>query len=93
MSGRSRRLSLAAATAALLAAFVTLACLSRWSPAVVEWDRHVAGLFEAGRSPGWDRTFWLFTLLGDDSLIAPLAAGLLVLVIAWGKRVRAAVSS
>lgn len=75
---------------ALLAAFVVLACLSRLSSQFSTWDRHITDTFVAWRSPALTRAFWLFTLLGDDPLMASLAASLVCLLVIWGRRARAA---
>jgi membrane-associated phospholipid phosphatase len=75
--------------AVLLAAFVGLAWASRTGSTLPEWDEHLTDVFAAWRTPGWSTAFWVFTLLGDDSLIGPLAAALVVLVAAWGHRARA----
>jgi membrane-associated phospholipid phosphatase len=79
-----------AVAAALLAAFVALAVCSRKVPALAEWDRHVTDSFIAWRSAGWNRAFWVFTLLGDDPLMATLSTALVVLLLTWGRRARAA---
>ena len=75
--------------AALLAAFVTLAVVSRAGSALPAWDQHVNEAFLAWRSPIRSRAFWLFTLIGDDVLMAPLAAATVLLLWAWGRRVLA----
>jgi len=74
----------------LLAAFVVFALASRLDTVLPGWDVQVADAFVAGRSPALTWVFWVLTLLGDDSLIAPLAAALVVLIAAWGNRARAA---
>ena len=70
----------------LLAGFVVLACLSRLVPALSAWDRHVTESFISWRSPGGNRTFWLFTLIGDDPVMGALCAALVVPLALWGKR-------
>jgi undecaprenyl-diphosphatase len=62
-------------------------------PALSEWDRRVTEVFLSWRSPAWSRTFWAFTLLADDSLMAAFAAATVFLLAAWGRRVQAAVTA
>ena len=70
----------------LLAAFVVLACLPRLVPALSAWDRHVTESFIRWRSPGRNRAFWAFTLIGDDPVMGALSAALVVPLALWGKR-------
>ena len=72
--------------AALLAAFVALAVASRAGSALPAWDQHINEAFIAWRSPIRSRAFWLFTVIGDDALMAPLTAATGVLLWAWGRR-------
>jgi undecaprenyl-diphosphatase len=62
-------------------------------PAFSEWDRHVTEMFVSWRSPAWSRTFWVFTLLADDSLMAAFAAATVFLLASWGRRVQAAATA
>lgn len=80
-----------AVAAVLLAAFVGLACAARFGSVIPGWDQQVADAFAVRRSPERSWAFWILTLIGDDSLMAPLVGGLVVLVGAWGRRARAAV--
>lgn len=86
------RLSLIGA-AVLLGAFVGLACASRSGSPLSSWDDGVTNAFVDWRSPEWSRAFWACTLLGDDSLMGPLAAGLVVIVAVWGAWNRAAATA
>jgi membrane-associated phospholipid phosphatase len=81
------------AAGVLLAAFVVLAYASRLVPALSDWDRHVTEVFVGWRSSGWSRAFWIFTLVGDDPLMASLTAATVLSLVAWGKRVRAAAAA
>ena len=74
----------------LSAAFVVLACLSRLAPGLQTWDQHVTGVFIGWRSARWSRALWIFTLIGDDPVMALLSAAVVVPLAVWGKRGRAA---
>lgn len=73
----------------LLAVFVGLASASRLGSALSGWDLQVTDAFVSWRTSEWTGVFWVFTLLGDDSLVAPLTGALVVLVAARGHRVHA----
>lgn len=89
-AGRRESWAALSCAAVLLAAFVALALTTRFGSGVAAWDAHVTDAFVVWRSPGWSRAFWLFTLLGDDSLMAVLAAASVLLFATWGRRIQAA---
>jgi undecaprenyl-diphosphatase len=78
---------------ALLAAFVALAVASRVGSGLSGWDQHVHDVFLTWRTPVRSRAFWLFTLSGDDVLMASLATAAVVLAWAWGRRALAAAAA
>jgi membrane-associated phospholipid phosphatase len=79
--------------AAFVAISIALAYASRRVPALANWDERVTDAFIAWRSAGWSRTFWAFTLIGDDPLMASFAVALVCLLLTWGRRARAAAVS
>lgn len=79
--------------AALLAAFVILAVLSRSWAGFSGWDRQVHDAFVGWRDPVRSRTFWLFTLIGNGWLMAALTTATVVLLWAWGRRAFAAAAA
>ncbi len=81
------------AAAALLAAFVALACLATFAPGLAAWDARIAEAVAARRDAAWSRAFWVFTLLGDDPLMAVLSAALVCLLFVWGRRAQAAAAA
>jgi membrane-associated phospholipid phosphatase len=74
----------------LLAAFVALALSAKAGSSLADWDERVTGAFVAWRSPGWSRAFWVFTLLGESSILAALGGSATVLLATWGRRTHAA---
>jgi membrane-associated phospholipid phosphatase len=82
-----------ALAAGLLAAFIVLAVASKQSAALSEWDQGISEAFRAWQTPVRTRAFWLFTLFGDDALLAGLTATAVVLLWAWGRRALAVVAA
>jgi membrane-associated phospholipid phosphatase len=79
--------------AAVVATFVALAVVSRAGSGLSGWDQHIYEAFIAWRTPVRSRAFWLFTLIGDDSLMASLTTVTVVLAWAWGRRAFAAAAA
>jgi membrane-associated phospholipid phosphatase len=79
-------------TVLLLAGFLVLALLSRKTGALSGWDQRALDWMVAWRSPARSRALWLFTLTGDNALLAPLSATLVLLLWAWGRRSLATVA-
>jgi membrane-associated phospholipid phosphatase len=76
----------------LLAGFLVMALLSRKTGALSGWDQHALDRLVAWRTPARSRALWLFTLTGDNALLAPLCATLVLLLWAWGRRSLATVA-
>lgn len=92
--GRGDRLAVVAAAvavAALLIAFIAIAWMAKAGTAVAAWDGRMSEASLGWRSPGWSRVFWVFTLLGDTSVLVALSALVVGLLWVWGRRARATV--
>lgn len=74
----------------LVVVFVGLALSSGPDSSLSAWDRRVTQAFMDWRTTGRSHLFWALTLIGNDSLLAVFSVSTVVLLIAWGRRGRAA---
>jgi membrane-associated phospholipid phosphatase len=81
----------AVAVAALLIAFIAIAWTAKAGTVVAAWDGRLSEASLGWRSPGWNRVFWVFTLLGDTPVLVALSALVVGLLVVWGRRARATV--
>jgi membrane-associated phospholipid phosphatase len=80
---------LALPVAALFAGFLWLALEARGGSFLAAWDGQVTDVLVGVRTPGWDGTFWFFSLLGNTPVMVALASLVVLLLVAWGARARA----
>lgn len=74
------------AAALFLWGFIAIAFGIVTSGPITGYDPQIAALFEAFRTPGLTRFFWVFTVLGDVRVALPLAMLVIVLLELWSHR-------
>lgn len=78
-----------ALAAALFAGFFWMAHEAGAGSSLAAWDGRVTDALVGVRAPGWNRVFWCFSLLGNTPVMVALASSAVLLLVAWGARVRA----